>query len=194
MSHQCSPFSLCPECANGPISTENAARDFFEYVNETETNVGPIQNAVGARNNDRNDPTNRRRRGGRSLVAPSQAPEGSWPRAVAMNEPHQFVLGGQGDPVIVCGPRRANNRKVEGDVVGRVKATIDRSDRKRLLVTFSGLVFKGKGGEEEKQKAQQGDEGKDVHSMYGSPQASEDLTLHSNAEEMEICPLYEETL
>lgn len=175
----------------GTISAENAARDFSEYVNETETNVGPIQNAVGARNNDRNG-TNRRRRGGRSLVAPSEAPEGFRPRAVAMNQPHQFVLGGEGDPVTVYGPRRTNIEKVEGDVVGRVKATIDRSDPKRLLVTFSGLVFKGKEGDKEKQESQQGDEGKDVHFMYR--QASEDVTVRSNAEEMEVCSLYEETL
>ncbi|KAG6363603.1 hypothetical protein INS49_008704 [Diaporthe citri] len=158
---------------------------FAKPWDETETNVGPIQNAVGARNHDRNRPPNRRR-GGRSLVAPSQAPEGFRPRAVAMNEPHQFFLGDEGDPVIVYGPRRANNEKVERDVVGRVKATIDRSDPKRLLVTFSGLVFKGKGGGEESQESQQGDEGKDVHSMYGSRQASEDVTLRSNTEEMEF--------
>lgn len=110
-----------------------------------------------------------------------------------MNEPHQFVLGNEGDPVIVYGPRRANNEKIEGDV-GRVKATIDRSDPKRLLVTFSGLVYKGKEGDEKKQESQQGDEGKDVHSMYGGRQSSEDVTLCSNAEEMEVCSLYEETL
>lgn len=111
-----------------------------------------------------------------------------------MNEPHQFVLGDEGDPVIVYGPRHTNNEKVEGHVVGRVKATIDRSDPKRLLVTFSGLVYKGKEGGEEKQESQQGDEGKDIHSLYGSQQASEDVTLCSNADEMEVCSLYEETL
>ncbi|KAK7731208.1 hypothetical protein SLS63_005483 [Diaporthe eres] len=115
-----------------------------------------------------------------------EAPEGFKPRAVAMNQPHQFVLGGEGDPVIVHGPRRSNIEKVEGDVVGRVKATVDRSDPKRLLVTFSGLVFKGKEGGEEKQESQQGDEGKDVHSMFGSRQASEDVTVRSEAEEMEF--------
>lgn len=147
---------------------------------------------MGARTNDRNKPTNRRR-GGRSLVAPGQAPEGSRPRAprvVALNEPHQFILKDEGDPVIVCGPRPSNNEKVEGNAVSKVKATIDRSDPKRLLVTFSGLVFEGQGGGEEKQEAQHGDEGKDVRSMV--QEAREDVGLSSNAEEMDTYSLYEE--
>lgn len=149
---------------------------------------------MGARSNDRNKPTNRRR-GGRSLVAPGQAPEGSRPRAprvVALNEPHQFIVRDEGDPVIVCGPRRSNNEKAEGNFVSGVKATIDRSDPKRLLVTFSGLVFEGQGGGEKKQEAQHGDEGKDLHFMV--QEAREDVALSSNAEEMETCSLYEDDL
>lgn len=114
------------------------------------------------------------------------------PRAVALNEPHQFIVRDEGDPVIVCGPRRSNNEKVEGNSVSRVKATIDRSDPKRLLVTFSGLVFEGQGGGEEKQEAQHGDEGKDVRSMVRGQEAREDVALSSNTEEMESYSLYEE--
>lgn len=107
-----------------------------------------------------------------------------------MNEPHEFVLGDHGDPVIVYGPRHANIEKVEGSYVGRVKATIHRSDPKRLLVTFSGLVFKGKKGGEERQESRYGDEGKDVHST----QTSEDVRFRSDTEEVETSSLYEEIL
>lgn len=174
-----SSSSLRSAYTNTTISTENAARDFFEYVNETETNFGPIQRAVGARNNNRNH-----RRSGRSLVAPCEAPGGSRPRAVALDVPHQFILRDDGDPVIVCGPRRINNEKVEGNIASGVKATIDRSDPKRLLVTFSGLVFEGRDRGEENQEFQHGDEGKDVHSIQGDRQFSEDTETYSLYEEV----------
>lgn len=111
-----------------------------------------------------------------------------------MNQPHRFIIREEGDPVIVCGPRRSNNEGPEGNVVSRVKAIIDRSDPKRLLVTFSGLVFEGQEAGVDKQEAQHGDEGKDIHSMIRGREVREDVALSSNADEMEICSLYEEDL
>lgn len=160
--------------ADGPTCTERAARDFLEYISENETKFGPIENAAGVRRADKNKSANR---GGkkRSLVAPTEAPEGSRPSSVALNETHQFILRSGGDPIIVYGPRHRNNDQGEGSFSGTVKATVERSDPNRLLVTFSGFVYKRHW--EEKQEAQQGDEGKDVHSMGRGSRGGEDVEM-----------------
>lgn len=112
-----------------------------------------------------------------------------------MDEPHQFIMRDKGDPVIVCGPRRTNNVKGGGIVAGRIRATVDRSNPNRLLVTFSNLDFLGNGdGAEEKRVVSQGDEGKDVCAMDVDRQDSEDATLRSNTEEVEASSLFEEIL
>lgn len=146
----------------------------MEYISENEINFGPIENAVGVRNASKNRSA---KRGGkeRSLVAPTEAPEGSRPRPVAMNKTHQFIFRGSGDPVIVCGPRYRNNDRGEWSSSRRRKATVHRSDPNRLLVTFSGFFYQRY--VEEKQDAQQGDEGTDVHMSDRDSQVGEDVEM-----------------
>lgn len=109
-----------------------------------------------------------------------------------MNEPHQFIFREDGYPVIVTGPRHTNNDQGEGSFSGRVNTTIDRSDPNRLLVTFSGLVYKR--NRIDKQGGHQGDEGKDVHSSHGGHHAGEVVTFGYDTEDVEMNSLYEDIL
>lgn len=135
-------------------NTETAARDFSEYVKDSETKFGPIQNAAGLSSTDTNKSTNRR--GGRSLAKPGEASDSSRPAA---------------DPIIVSGPHRTNEKGKDNGSQA-TKVTIDRSDPMRLMVTFSRLDPKGNGDNQDTQEGQKGDEGKHIRSVHEQRPAS----------------------
>ncbi|KAL1881347.1 hypothetical protein Daus18300_001200 [Diaporthe australafricana] len=138
-----------PDFFAKPWNYERAsARDFSEYVKDSETNFGPIQDAAGLSIADKNTSTNRR--GGRPLARPGEASDGSKPAA---------------DPIIVSGPHRTIE-KGKDNGPNAMKVTIDRSDPKRLMVTFSRSVCKENGGTQETQEVHKGDEGKHIRSVH----------------------------
>ncbi|POS79391.1 hypothetical protein DHEL01_v202211 [Diaporthe helianthi] len=151
------------EEASWGFELENAARDFLECIRESEVNFGPIEAAERARNTDRNRSATRNG-STRSLVAQDSGSRAPRLRTTNMNKAHQFILGGSSDVVIVSGPRHRSNDHGQGSFSDRARATVERSDPHRLLVTFSDFLDKFQG----KQEAPRSDEGKDVQPQAGS--------------------------
>lgn len=166
------PSSLNVDVADEKNSTENAARDFLEYITESAATFGPIEAAERVRNTGRNRSATRNGNG-RSLVAHNTAPMDSRSRTTNMDKTHQLVLGGDnemGEIVVVPGPRHRSNEQSQGSFSVRARATVGRSDPNRLLVTFSGFLDKI----QEEQEAPHGDEGKDFRPQVG---AGEDVEM-----------------
>lgn len=87
-----------------------------------------------------------------------------------MDKTHQFDLGGNNDVIVVSGPRHRRNEQGQGGFSDSARATVERSDPNRLLVTFTGFLEKI----QEEREAPHGDEGKDVCPKAG---AGEDVEM-----------------
>ncbi|ROW00875.1 hypothetical protein VPNG_08260 [Cytospora leucostoma] len=154
----------------------NAARDFFEDINDTENDYGPIKPPKKARITDT---TGLARTRTANVPSSSASSEGSSDEDVraegakkttsqrdsvadpsSTNESRQStaaaVAGGK-RTVIVYGPRRSNNDG-GGEGNAKVKVTLDTSETNRLIVTFHNVDLKSKkknrkGGNKNKNKA-----------------------------------------
>ncbi|ROW08298.1 hypothetical protein VMCG_03198 [Cytospora schulzeri] len=147
----------------------NAARDFFEDVNDTKNDYGPIQAARGVKASTAGTNSRIRILAGSPVRATSRGDSEKRERFETTEEPplqNSGVAGGAGaeNVIIVYGPRRREDGDVKRE---KVKATVDLSVVGRVLVTFHNLDLKGKRkdkGTERTQEEEQDDEACDMDS------------------------------